>query len=65
MTEYLGHIYNYDVFERRPEENQYFRSITHAGDEAPDFTLPSLGGGNVTLSALRGKPVVIEFGSIT
>jgi peroxiredoxin Q/BCP len=28
---------------------------------APDFTLPSTGGDDVTLSALRGQPVVIYF----
>ncbi|WP_299739249.1 peroxiredoxin [uncultured Roseobacter sp.] len=28
---------------------------------APDFTLPSTDGGDVTLSALKGKPVVLFF----
>lgn len=32
-----------------------------AGTEAPDFTLPTDGGGSITLSALRGKPVVVYF----
>ena len=32
-----------------------------AGTLAPDFTLPSSDGGTVTLSALRGKPVVVYF----
>ncbi|MEI9986909.1 MAG: peroxiredoxin [Aliidongia sp.] len=31
------------------------------GDEAPDFTLPTDGQGSVTLSALRGKPVILYF----
>ncbi len=32
------------------------------GDEAPDFTLPSVSGGNVSLSQYRGKKnVVISF----
>ena len=31
------------------------------GDAAPDFTLPTDGGGTVTLSALRGAPVVVYF----
>lgn len=36
------------------------------GDAAPDFTLPrSDKSGDVTLSALRGKPVVLVFGSYT
>jgi peroxiredoxin Q/BCP len=31
------------------------------GDRAPDFTLPTDGTGDVTLSALRGKAVVLYF----
>lgn len=31
------------------------------GDVAPDFTLPTDGGGSVTLSALQGKPVIVYF----
>src|SRR5207249_788780 len=31
------------------------------GDIAPDFTLPSTSGDKVTLSALRGQPVLIAF----
>ncbi|MFC5356655.1 thioredoxin-dependent thiol peroxidase [Azospirillum himalayense] len=31
------------------------------GTPAPDFTMPTDGGGSVTLSALRGKPVVLYF----
>jgi peroxiredoxin Q/BCP len=32
-----------------------------AGDEAPDFTLPDQHGDRVTLSELRGAPVVLYF----
>jgi cytochrome c biogenesis protein CcmG/thiol:disulfide interchange protein DsbE len=32
-----------------------------AGMQAPDFTLPALDGGKVTLSALRGRPAVLNF----
>jgi len=31
------------------------------GDKAPDLALPTDGGGNVRLSALKGKPVVLYF----
>ncbi len=31
------------------------------GDNAPDFTLPTDGGGELTLSSLRGKKVVLYF----
>ncbi|WP_454017963.1 thioredoxin-dependent thiol peroxidase [Azospirillum sp. Marseille-Q6669] len=31
------------------------------GTPAPDFTMPTDGGGSVTLSALRGKPVILYF----
>jgi peroxiredoxin Q/BCP len=31
------------------------------GTPAPDFTMPADGGGSVTLSSLRGRPVVLYF----
>lgn len=31
------------------------------GDSAPDFTLPTDGGGSFSLSAHKGKPVVVYF----
>jgi len=31
------------------------------GHSAPDFSLPTDGGGSITLSQLRGKPVVVYF----
>ena len=37
----------------------------HPGEEAPDFELESTDGERVRLSALRGRPVVLHFGSIT
>src|SRR6185503_5119257 len=33
----------------------------NVGDKAPDFTMPTDGNGSVTLSKLRGKPVVLYF----
>jgi peroxiredoxin Q/BCP len=35
--------------------------LIEAGEEAPDFTLPDQDGNDVTLSALRGSPVVLYF----
>jgi len=35
--------------------------MLNAGDEAPDFSLESDEGDTVTLSALRGRPVVFYF----
>ncbi len=32
-----------------------------SGSQAPNFTLPDQDGEEVTLSALRGRPVVVYF----
>jgi len=37
------------------------QAVPAVGSVAPDFTLPSTSGEKVTLSALRGKPVLIAF----
>ncbi len=34
---------------------------SQVGDNSPDFTLSTLDGGQVTLSELRGKPVMLVF----
>jgi thiol-disulfide isomerase/thioredoxin len=39
-------------------------SPSPSSSEAPDFTLPTLTGANITLSELRGTPVVLNFWSI-
>ncbi len=39
--------------------------VAHAGQPAPDFTLHLLDGGSVTLSTLRGKPVLLSFWNST
>src|SRR6476661_1350140 len=36
-------------------------TVPAVGQLAPDFTLPSTSGEKVTLSSLRGKPVLIAF----
>lgn len=36
-----------------------------AGEIAPDFELPQVGGGSIRLSDLRGKPVLLHFGSFS
>jgi thioredoxin-dependent peroxiredoxin len=36
-------------------------AMTDVGQPAPDFTLPRDGGGEITLSALRPKAVVLYF----
>ena len=35
------------------------------GTLAPDFELPQVGGGTLRLSDLRGRPVLLHFGSFT
>lgn len=65
MSDFLGREYNFDVWKPSMAHFDYFKTTTHAGEPAPAFTLPSLDGDEVSLSKLRGKPVMIEFGSIT
>ncbi len=35
--------------------------MLEAGDAAPDFTLPDQDGVELSLSSLRGRPVVLYF----
>jgi cytochrome oxidase Cu insertion factor (SCO1/SenC/PrrC family) len=65
MSLFHGVEYHYDASPYSQGPHQDFKVIFRAGEEPMDFTLPSLDGGEVTLSALRGKPVLIEFGSAT
>jgi peroxiredoxin len=39
----------------------YYLSIPHSGDPAPSFVASDLNGADVSLEALRGKPVILNF----
>ena len=45
----------------QPEPPQQTPTPPGVGDPAPDFTLPNVRGGEVKLSDLKGKPVVLTF----
>ena len=60
--------YNYTTFTTSEArgKTKVFANAVRAGDEAPDFDLPTLEGERVRLSQFRGeKYVVLEFGAIT
>lgn len=64
--DFLGGPYNLSVWTPKDAEHRHFQqNAPRAGEQMPDFTLPLLDGGELTLSSLRGKPVMIEFGSVT
>jgi cytochrome oxidase Cu insertion factor (SCO1/SenC/PrrC family) len=56
-----------ELFERPPgprighPEGMSENSTPAEGEPAPDFTLPNPDGEEVTLSGLRGRPVVLYF----
>ena len=60
--------YNYEVFDFALEPGEFERWLQAGpgiGQEAPDFELLDLEGEALRLSALRDRPVVLEFGSYT
>lgn len=61
--------YNYEHFRTKHFLADGRRTIrgegVQPGEEAPDFELASTDGRRVRLSALRGRPVALHFGSIT
>lgn len=60
--------YNYETFNRSESSAKAgdFAARLRAGEEAPDFALPTLEGETVRLSGFNGrKHVLLEFGSIT
>jgi peroxiredoxin len=60
--------YNYKAFTRSESagKSDEFKNYIRAGEEAPDFELPTVEGERIRLSEFRGeKHVLLEFGSIT
>ncbi len=61
--------YNYEHFWPKPLFADLWRSARgeglRPGTLAPDFELETTEGDRVRLSALRGRPVVLRFGSFT
>ena len=60
--------YNYETFNRSESAAKAgdFAARLRAGEEAPDFALPTLEGETVRLSGFKGsRHVLLEFGSIT
>lgn len=60
--------YNYESFSRSESagKSNEFKNSLRAGEEAPDFELPTLQGDWVRLSSFRSrKHILLEFGSIT
>ena len=60
---------NYEHYRREHQIADFTRTRRgqglRPGQEAPDFELESATGDRVRLSALRGRPVVLHFGSLT
>jgi peroxiredoxin len=68
MVSTVFETYNYESFSRSESagKSSEFKTSLRAGEEAPDFELPTLQGDRVRLSNFRGsKHVLLEFGSIT
>jgi hypothetical protein len=60
--------YNYESFDYGSEADEFERWLRDGpaiGAPAPDFELADLDGNCVRLIELRGRPVVLEFGSYT
>lgn len=61
--------YNFEHFRARHLLQDLEGTVTtrgiQPGDLAPDFELPLVEGGTIRLSRLRGRPVLLHFGSVT
>jgi len=59
--------YNFDHFRAEHLVADAKRTLTNRGippgEPAPDFELPRAGGGTLRLADLRGRPVLLHFGS--
>ena len=60
---------NYEHFRREHQFADFVRTWhgqgLQPGQDAPAFELQSATGEQVSLNALRGRPVVLHFGSLT
>ena len=61
--------YNYEHFRPKHLLADVWKTIRgeglQPGAQAPDFEMETTEGGQIRLSGLRGKPVVLRFGSFT
>lgn len=61
--------YNFEHFRTRHLLQDAAGTLTgrgiQPGDVAPDFTLPRVDGGELSLRELRGQAVLLHFGSFT
>ncbi len=59
--------YNYEHFRTKHLLNDGKRTLSDRGimpgEIAPDFELSQVGGGTLRLSELRGRPIILHFGS--
>ena len=60
---------NYQHYRREHQLADFERTLRGQGippgQEAPDFELDSTEGTRIRLSALRGRPILLHFGSLT
>lgn len=61
--------YNYTQFRRHHLVEEVVATVSLRGvlpgARAPDFELPRVGGGMLSLAALRDRPTLLHFGSFT
>src|SRR5690606_27774783 len=68
-TKELFDDYNFEHFRAKHLVRDAKRTVRNhgilPGELAPDFELPRVGGGTLRLTDLRGRPVLLHFGSFT